>query len=108
LDEAAPGVVKLRLDELAGACREARTIARALVDEERRQLRGNLLNDSRIRAGVTHAKHIALQDLDADVVLHSLDDVFHDAAPAQLGVEIEVRDDALEPRAAHRLLPHRA
>ena len=54
------------------------------------------------------AERVALERLDPDVArAHLLDDVFHDPGLALLLVQVEILDDALEPRAAQNLLADR-
>ena len=101
--------VELRRQELVRAFGQHFAIAQALVDEQRRQPLGHAHRDPRVAGLVADAERVALDDVDADVArAHPLDDVFHQLlVGALLRIQVEVRDDLLEPGAAEDLLADR-
>ena len=60
-----------------------------------------------LAGGEADAKGVALHDLDVDVLPHPLDDVLHEVGLRAIGVQVEVLDDALQPRPAENLLADR-
>ncbi len=103
LHQLAPGFVELALQELVGAFGQPFAIPQVFLDEERRQALGDLHRRLRVARHIADLERIALDDLYADVVAHRRDDVFHELVLALLDVEVEILDDALEPRPAHDL-----
>jgi hypothetical protein len=102
-------LVELRGQELVGAVGENLAVAQAFVDEQRGQPLGDPLGHARVVGRVTDAERVAFDDADADVLgPHPLDNVFHQLLVGPFTrIQVEVRDDLLEARAAENLLADR-
>ena len=101
--QALAGFFHLLLEELIGSHGQPLSILQVLFDEERGKALGDLHDLVRRITLVRHAEQIALDDVDGDVVPHVRDHSFARRCFPLLRIEIELADDALEPRLAQNL-----
>ena len=104
LNQTAPGVFELRLQELVRPVCQHLTVVQVLLDEQRREPFRHPHDRTRFSARVRHSEGVAFDDLDIDVATHPFDDILHDSGFALFVVQVEVLDDPLQTRTTQDLL----